>query len=112
MPPCASSVLVILPGYNMQVTEFYGEKKKDIECAGRKGHFPEADKDPVIQIANMITLQGESKPRVRNIFTLKTCASIAGAEVLSFENEAEMLKAWRDFVITVLLLVGQSHCWH
>lgn len=32
----------------------------DIECAGRKGIFPEADKDPVIQIANMVTRQGAS----------------------------------------------------
>jgi DNA polymerase delta subunit 1 len=29
----------------------------DIECAGRKGIFPEADKDPVIQIANMVIRQ-------------------------------------------------------
>jgi DNA polymerase delta subunit 1 len=31
----------------------------DIECAGRKGVFPEAQIDPVIQIANMVTRQGE-----------------------------------------------------
>lgn len=31
----------------------------DIECAGRKGIFPEAQHDPVIQIANMVTRQGE-----------------------------------------------------
>jgi len=30
----------------------------DIECAGRKGIFPEAQMDPVIQIANMVTRQG------------------------------------------------------
>lgn len=30
----------------------------DIECAGRKGIFPEAAHDPVIQIANMVTRQG------------------------------------------------------
>ena len=30
----------------------------DIECAGRKGIFPEARIDPVIQIANMVTIQG------------------------------------------------------
>jgi DNA polymerase delta subunit 1 len=30
----------------------------DIECAGRKGIFPEAKMDPVIQIANMVTRQG------------------------------------------------------
>jgi len=31
----------------------------DIECAGRKGIFPEAEQDPVIQIANMVTQNGE-----------------------------------------------------
>jgi DNA polymerase delta subunit 1 len=31
----------------------------DIECAGRKGIFPDAKVDPVIQIANMVTRQGE-----------------------------------------------------
>jgi len=31
----------------------------DIECAGRKGIFPEANQDPVIQIANMVTRQGD-----------------------------------------------------
>lgn len=33
----------------------------DIECAGRKGVFPEASTDPVIQIANMVTRQGQSR---------------------------------------------------
>lgn len=31
----------------------------DIECAGRKGVFPEAQTDPIIQIANMVTRHGE-----------------------------------------------------
>ena len=31
----------------------------DIECAGRKGIFPDATVDPVIQIANMVTAQGK-----------------------------------------------------
>lgn len=31
----------------------------DIECAGRPGIFPEASTDPVIQIASMVTRQGE-----------------------------------------------------
>ncbi len=30
----------------------------DIECAGRRGVFPEPQVDPVIQIANMVTIQG------------------------------------------------------
>ncbi|KAG6854025.1 DNA-directed DNA polymerase delta [Blastosporella zonata] len=70
----------------------------DIECAGRKGIFPEAQMDPVIQIANMVTRQGEQTPFIRNIFTLNTCSHIVGSQVLSFKDEDKMLQAWRDFV--------------
>jgi DNA polymerase delta subunit 1 len=31
----------------------------DIECQGRKGHFPEAEHDPVIQIANSLSVYGQ-----------------------------------------------------
>jgi DNA polymerase delta subunit 1 len=31
----------------------------DIECAGRKGVFPEPHTDPVIQIANVVTINGK-----------------------------------------------------
>ncbi|XP_041367703.1 DNA polymerase delta catalytic subunit-like [Gigantopelta aegis] len=70
----------------------------DIECAGRKGVFPEADKDPVIQIANMVLKQGVADPFVRNVFTLNTCAAVVGSEVLSFQSENELLKKWAAFV--------------
>ncbi|TPX31708.1 DNA-directed DNA polymerase [Synchytrium microbalum] len=73
----------------------------DIECAGRKGHFPEPSEDPVIQIANMVSLQGGSRPFIRNVFTLKKCAKIVGSQVLSFESEAEMLHRWTEFVLQV-----------
>lgn len=71
----------------------------DIECAGRKGIFPEAEHDPVIQIANVVSRTGESTPFIRNVFTVKSCAPIVGSEIYSFEKEAEMLLAWRDFVV-------------
>ncbi|KAF8661353.1 hypothetical protein AX16_001448 [Volvariella volvacea WC 439] len=70
----------------------------DIECAGRKGVFPEPQHDPVIQIANMVTRQGEPKPFIRNVFTLNTCSHIVGSQVLSFDDESELLEAWRDFI--------------
>ena len=70
----------------------------DIECAGRKGVFPDPQIDPVIQIANMVTRQGESTPFVKNIFTLGSCSHIVGCHVMSFDNEREMLEAWADFV--------------
>jgi hypothetical protein len=34
-----------------------------------------------VQIASMVTVLGESKPRVKNILTLGSCAAIVGAEV-------------------------------
>ena len=74
----------------------------DIECSGRPGVFPEPEKDAVIQIANHIMLQGESTTVVKNIFTLKECAPISGAQVLSFDTEEEMLRSWHQFLICLL----------
>jgi DNA polymerase delta subunit 1 len=70
----------------------------DIECAGRKGIFPEANQDPVIQIANVVTRYGESKPFVRNVFCLDTCSLIVNTQILEFDAEEKMLMAWRDFL--------------
>ena len=57
-----------------------------------QGCFPEPEKDPVIQIASMVTVQGEARPVVRNVMTLNTCAPIVGAEVMSFDREVDMLR--------------------
>ncbi|KAK2745415.1 DNA-directed DNA polymerase delta [Myotisia sp. PD_48] len=70
----------------------------DIECAGRKGIFPEANMDPVIQIANVVTRYGESTPFVRNVFVMDTCSLIVNTQIFEFEKEDKMLAAWRDFV--------------
>ncbi|KAG2237692.1 DNA polymerase family B-domain-containing protein [Thamnidium elegans] len=73
----------------------------DIECAGRKGVFPEAQMDPVIQIASVVKVQGQKKPFIRNVFTLNTCAHIVGSQVLSFDKESDLLQKWSDFVCEV-----------
>jgi DNA polymerase delta subunit 1 len=70
----------------------------DIECAGRKGVFPEATIDPVIQIANVVTRYGEEKPFVRNVFCMDTCSLIVNTQVFEFGAEEKMLMAWRDFL--------------
>merc|ERR550539_2218388 len=70
----------------------------DIECAGRKGIFPEPDKDPVIQIANMVIKQGDAEPEIRNVFTLNTCGKIVGSDVICFEKEEKLLENWAEFV--------------
>ncbi|KAI4149062.1 MAG: hypothetical protein LQ341_001411 [Variospora aurantia] len=70
----------------------------DIECAGRKGVFPEPNQDPIIQIASVVTRYGEPKPFVRNVFCLDTCSLIVNTQILEFDAEEKMLQAWRDFL--------------
>lgn len=40
----------------------------------------------MIQIASMVTVQGQATPVVKNVLTLHSCASIVGAEVMSFNR--------------------------
>ena len=44
-------------------------------------------------------VQGQTKAVIKNIFTLKECAPISGAQVLSFATEGEMLTAWHQFLL-------------
>jgi DNA polymerase delta subunit 1 len=73
----------------------------DIECAGRPGVFPDPSQDPVIQIASIVTLHGQAKPFVKNVFNLGTCSPIVGCQVLECKTEQELLMRWRDFVNVV-----------
>jgi DNA polymerase delta subunit 1 len=84
----------------------------DIECAGRKGVFPEANQDPVIQIANVVTRYGEKKPFVRNVFCLDTTSLIVNTQIFEFEREENMLMKWRDFLEEVDpdLIIGYNIC--
>lgn len=70
----------------------------DIECAGRKGIFPEAQIDPVIQIAGTLTIHGNSQPIIRAIFVLGSCSQIPGATVFTFDSESDMLIGWMEFI--------------
>ncbi|MBX9692185.1 MAG: hypothetical protein K2Z81_07370, partial [Cyanobacteria bacterium] len=67
---------------------------------------------PVIQIASIVTVHGEAQPRLRSVFTLRSCAPIVGAEVQSFENEQDMLMAWANFVQSVDpdMVIGYNIC--
>ncbi|XP_042775245.1 DNA polymerase delta catalytic subunit isoform X1 [Panthera uncia] len=70
----------------------------DIECAGRKGIFPEPERDPVIQICSLGLRWGEPEPFLRLALTLRPCAPILGAKVQSYEREEELLQAWSTFI--------------
>ncbi len=84
----------------------------DIECAGRKGAFPDASCDPIIQIASVMTVQGEKQPRVRSVVTFRSCAAIVGADVISCETEKEMLAKWLEFfqIADADLVTGYNIC--
>ena len=73
----------------------------DIESASKGGHFPKADKDPVIQIANYCVEFGKNgnKSVVNSLFSYKKCAEIPGADVHSYEDEINMLRAWKNFIV-------------
>lgn len=69
----------------------------DIECCGNSNSFPEAKRDPVIQIGNTIQRFGKEE-QTRTIFCLKETAPISGADVRWFDDEREMLMAWSEFI--------------
>lgn len=71
----------------------------DIECSADKGKFPQPQSDPIIQIANIVKVHGDTEPLVRNVFTLDTCAPIVGSRVSCFKSEQALLQAWRDFLV-------------
>ena len=93
----------------------------DIECKGRGGHFPQASDDPVITIACVMVECGNEvadrkKFEVRGdatrvIFQLRGCNPIPGAVVYQFNDEKELLNAWRDWMISsdADLWAGHNH---
>lgn len=90
----------------------------DIECAGRKGIFPEPQHDPITQIANVVLLNGNEEPFIRNVFTLNTCNPIIGSQVII--NETEMVRVtftsvfdWSTSIniIVETVFIFFNHCW-
>ena len=67
----------------------------DLECAGRRGIFPQAREDPVIQIALQFEVYGATSQPPPVLLSLKECDPIDGAEVVSFEDERDLLRAFR-----------------
>lgn len=73
----------------------------DIECWNQEGKgFPVASKNPVIQIAVYLKEFGAQEPLMSGVWTLRSCADIAGAHVFSFETEEAMLTSFQDFIAT------------
>ncbi|KAM0676171.1 hypothetical protein GVAV_000134 [Gurleya vavrai] len=70
----------------------------DIECIGTKDSFPNAKDDPVIQIGNTICYSNSEEIVQKDIFCLKKCGEIPGANVYSFDDESKMLMEWSNYL--------------
>ncbi|KAK1443519.1 DNA polymerase catalytic subunit [Babesia gibsoni] len=75
----------------------------DIECVKFTGPgFPSANTDPVIQIASVLYTHGDGLDAAHKfMFTLKDCDPLHGTHLFCFEDEADLLKAWKDLLVTV-----------
>ena len=82
----------------------------DIECEGRPGKFPEAQLDPVIQIAVSGRILGSSASFFDVVFCLKKTAPIPGVDVICFEKEKDLLIAFKEFykVIDADMVTGMD----
>jgi len=73
----------------------------DIECWNQTGKgFPQASKNPVIQIAVYLKEFGATEPLFQGVWCLRSCSDIAGAHVFSFEKEEELLMSFQQFLAT------------
>lgn len=84
----------------------------DIEAAGRRGVFPDALLDPVIQIAVHFHVVGGVETLEPILLSLKTCDSIDGVNVVCFEDELQMLNMFTEIVLAfdADVLTGYNIC--
>lgn len=59
---------------------------------------PDPNVSQVYQIANVVMLHGQENPFLHVIFTLKNCTPIENAQIYSFEDEKQLLRAWSRFI--------------
>ena len=81
----------------------------DIECQGRKGHFPEPERDRVIQIATTVQQVGAPQPFLRHVLTLNSCSPIPAAQVESFEREEDMLQRCATSLASIRASAWRKH---
>jgi len=68
------------------------------------GIFPEPEHDQVIQIASMVIRQGEKEEFIKTVFTLGTCANIAGVGVIECKTEHELLGVCKEEIYFYLFI--------
>ena len=61
-------------------------------------HLPELCGDPIIQIGTTVNRYGSDEIIYKHIITLKSCKSIPGTDVESYDTEEEVLNAWKELI--------------
>lgn len=59
-----------------------------------EGSFPDASRDPIIQIANMVKVEGQKEEFVRNCFVVGTCETVVGSDIIECRTEQELLEVF------------------
>jgi DNA polymerase elongation subunit (family B) len=77
-----NSVTIIIKQLNDKLTEL----------------FPEIEGDQVIQIGTTFHKYGERECYYKHIVTLDTCDEIEGVEVISVDNEKDLIKQWVEML--------------
>jgi DNA polymerase delta subunit 1 len=84
----------------------------DIETYSKTRKFPlaENEDDHVIQIASTFQRYGEPKPYRTSVMALGDTESVPGVDVVSFDDEADLINAWCDEVAAenVDILLGYN----
>lgn len=61
-------------------------------------YLPELCGDPIIQIGTTVNRYGSDEIIYKHIVTLKSCKSIPGTDVESYDTEEEVLNAWKELI--------------
>lgn len=72
----------------------------DLECYSADGNFPIGSniQDPIIQIGCVFQKYGEPEPYKKVMLSLKKCDKFNDVSVMSFDDERDMLLAFRDLI--------------
>eukprot|EP01022_Parablepharisma_sp_SALTPOND_P033165 TRINITY_DN88253_c2_g1_i1.p1 TRINITY_DN88253_c2_g1~~TRINITY_DN88253_c2_g1_i1.p1 ORF type:complete len:857 (-),score=79.52 TRINITY_DN88253_c2_g1_i1:1460-4030(-) len=71
----------------------------DIECLHDDKRMPQPERNEVVTICCILQKHDDPESAIRQVFTLKECAEIVGANVVSCTSEWELLEAWQKFII-------------
>lgn len=77
---------------------------KLLKFAQFSGIFPEAHTDAVIQIANMVKIEGQDEPFIRNCFVIGDTSPVIGSDIIVSKCEEELLEVDLPMTLQIYFL--------